>query len=75
MEIGHTAILERLELEPLVELNLRLGEGSGAALVLPMLDAAVALLDEMATFEEAGVANARGPTPPPGETSNAASYA
>ena len=59
MEIGHTAILERLELEPLVELNLRLGEGSGAALVLPMLDAAVALLDEMATFEEAGVLNAR----------------
>jgi nicotinate-nucleotide--dimethylbenzimidazole phosphoribosyltransferase len=59
VEIGHTAILERLELEPLVALDMRLGEGSGAALVLPMLDAATALLDEMATFEEAGVANAR----------------
>jgi len=57
--MGHTAILERLELEPLVELDLRLGEGSGAALVLPTLDAAVALLDEMGTFEEAGVLNAR----------------
>lgn len=53
---GHRAALERLELEPLIALDLRLGEGSGAALVLPMLDAAVALLDEMATFDEAGIA-------------------
>jgi nicotinate-nucleotide--dimethylbenzimidazole phosphoribosyltransferase len=58
VEVGHRAALERLELEPLVALDLRLGEGSGAALVLPMLDAALALLDEMATFEEAGVAAA-----------------
>ena len=56
VEVGHRAALERLELEPLVALDLRLGEGSGAALVLPMLDAAVALLDEMATFDEAGIA-------------------
>ena len=56
VEVGHRAALERLELEPLIALDLRLGEGSGAALVLPMLDAAVALLDEMATFEEAGIA-------------------
>jgi len=56
VEVGHRATLERLELEPLVALDLRLGEGSGAALVLPILDAAVALLDEMATFDEAGIA-------------------
>jgi nicotinate-nucleotide--dimethylbenzimidazole phosphoribosyltransferase len=62
VEVGHRAALERLELEPLVALDLRLGEGSGAALVLPMLDAALALLDEMATFEEAGVATAPGLT-------------
>jgi nicotinate-nucleotide--dimethylbenzimidazole phosphoribosyltransferase len=56
VEIGHRAALERLELEPLFALDLRLGEGTGAALALPILDAALALLDEMATFEEAGVA-------------------
>jgi nicotinate-nucleotide--dimethylbenzimidazole phosphoribosyltransferase len=55
VEVGHRAVLERLELEPLFALDLRLGEGTGAALALPILDAALALLDEMATFEEAGV--------------------
>ena len=55
VEVGHRAALERLELEPLVALDLRLGEGSGAALVLPIIDAAAALLDEMASFEDAGV--------------------
>jgi nicotinate-nucleotide--dimethylbenzimidazole phosphoribosyltransferase len=58
-EFGHRVALESLELEPLVALDLRLGEGSGAAVVLAILDAAVALLGEMATFEEAGVAGAR----------------
>ena len=56
VEIGHQAALQRLELEPLFALDLRLGEGTGAVLALPMLDAALAVLDEMATFEEAGVA-------------------
>src|SRR5262249_10187621 len=56
VEIGHQAALERLELEPLFALDLRLGEGSGAALALPMLDASLAVLNEMATFEEAGIA-------------------
>jgi nicotinate-nucleotide--dimethylbenzimidazole phosphoribosyltransferase len=60
-EIGHQAALERLELLPLFALDMRLGEGSGAALALPMLDAALALLSEMATFDEAGIA---GPTSP-----------
>jgi nicotinate-nucleotide--dimethylbenzimidazole phosphoribosyltransferase len=47
--------LETLELRPLLDLEMRLGEGSGALLALPLLDAAVAMLDEMATFSEAGV--------------------
>jgi nicotinate-nucleotide--dimethylbenzimidazole phosphoribosyltransferase len=58
VEVGHRAALERLELEPLFALDLRLGEGSGAALALPIVDAALAILAEMATFEEAGVASA-----------------
>ena len=62
VEVGHRAALERLELEPLFALDLRLGEGTGAALALPILDAALALLDEMATFEEAGVAGQPPPT-------------
>ena len=55
VERGHAAALEHLELEPLLALDLRLGEGSGAALALPILDAALAIHSEMATFSEAGV--------------------
>jgi nicotinate-nucleotide--dimethylbenzimidazole phosphoribosyltransferase len=58
MEIGHHVVLQRLELEPLFALDLRLGEASGAALALPLLDAAVALLQDMATFEQAGISTA-----------------
>jgi nicotinate-nucleotide--dimethylbenzimidazole phosphoribosyltransferase len=54
-EPGHTAILDALGLEPLLDLGLRLGEGSGAALALPLLAAARDILVEMATFDEAGV--------------------
>jgi nicotinate-nucleotide--dimethylbenzimidazole phosphoribosyltransferase len=57
-EPGHLLVLERLGLEPLLDLRLRLGEGSGAALALPLVRAAVALLTDMATFEEAGVSRA-----------------
>ena len=56
-EPGHAAILEHLELEPLLDLGLRLGEGSGAALGMTLCVAACRLLDEMATFEEAGVSD------------------
>jgi nicotinate-nucleotide--dimethylbenzimidazole phosphoribosyltransferase len=57
VEIGHRIALERLELEALFAFDLRLGEGTGAALALPTLYAALAILDEMATFEEAGVSS------------------
>ena len=54
-EPAHRAALERLELDPVVDYGMRLGEGSGALVALPVLAAAGATLREMATFEEAGV--------------------
>ena len=51
-------MLDALGLEPLLDLELRLGEGTGAALALPLVDASLAILDEMATFESAGVTDA-----------------
>jgi nicotinate-nucleotide--dimethylbenzimidazole phosphoribosyltransferase len=54
-EPGHHAVLEALGLEPLLDLDLRLGEGSGAALALPLVAAARSVLAEMATFDAAGV--------------------
>jgi nicotinate-nucleotide--dimethylbenzimidazole phosphoribosyltransferase len=54
-EPGHAAVLEGLQLQPLLDLGLRLGEGSGAALALPIVAAARSILAEMATFDEAGV--------------------
>jgi nicotinate-nucleotide--dimethylbenzimidazole phosphoribosyltransferase len=56
-EPGHRLVLDALGLEPLLDLGLRLGEGSGAALALPLLHASLAILDEMATFESAGVSD------------------
>lgn len=55
-ERGHAAVLRALDARPLLDLGLRLGEGSGAALAVPLLRAACALHAEMATFDEAGVA-------------------
>ena len=55
VEPGHRIVLERLRLEPLLELDLRLGEGSGAALAMQVLASAVAIRDGMATFASAGV--------------------
>lgn len=54
-EPGSDVVLEHLDLEPLVDARMRLGEGSGAVTALPMLTAAVRVLREMATFSEAGV--------------------
>ncbi len=56
VEARHRATLERLGQRPLLDLDLRLGEGRGAALSLPLIDDAARLLDEMTTFAEAGVA-------------------
>lgn len=56
VEGGHRAILTALGKRPLLDLDLRLGEGTGAALALHLVDAAVRVLDEMATFESAGIA-------------------
>ena len=56
VEPGHAVVLERLGLRQLLELDLRLGEGTGAALAMSLVDAAVAIRDGMATFTSAGVA-------------------
>jgi len=58
MEPGHRAMQEKLGCSPLLDLNLRLGEGTGAALAMNLVEAAVAVLTEVATFEEAAVAGA-----------------
>ena len=57
-EQGHAIALRHLGLSPLLELDLRLGEGTGALLAMPLIEAAVRLLNEMATFGEAGVSGA-----------------
>ncbi|RDI65248.1 nicotinate-nucleotide--dimethylbenzimidazole phosphoribosyltransferase [Nocardia pseudobrasiliensis] len=61
-EPAHQMALTKLGLEPLLDLDMRLGEGSGALTALPILRAAVATLTEMATFDEAGVSTADSPT-------------
>ena len=54
-EKGHRAVLSHLKLRPLLDLGMRLGEGTGAVLAMPVIDGAAACLTEMATFDEAGV--------------------
>jgi len=55
MEQGHGAMHEKIGCTPLLDLNLRLGEGTGAALAMNLVEAAVAILTEVATFADAGV--------------------
>ena len=57
VEIGHQAMLKHLNLTPLLDLNLRLGEGTGAALAFHLIEASTRILREMATFDEAGVSD------------------
>jgi len=56
-EAGHAVLIQHLRAEPLLDLGLRLGEASGAALAWPLLDSALRILDEMASFESAGVSD------------------
>ncbi|WP_449468848.1 nicotinate-nucleotide--dimethylbenzimidazole phosphoribosyltransferase [Sphingobium chungangianum] len=57
-EAGHARLLEKLGLHPLLHLDMRLGEGSGAAVAAQLIRSALAAHDQMATFAEAAVANA-----------------
>ena len=59
-EPGHLPLIERIGLEPLLDLSMRLGEGTGAALAMAVVEASVRLFVEMATFEEAGVSEREG---------------
>ena len=56
-ESGHRAVLTHLALRPLLDLGMRLGEGTGAVLAMGLVESAVACLSEMATFDEAGVSD------------------
>jgi nicotinate-nucleotide--dimethylbenzimidazole phosphoribosyltransferase len=56
-EAGHEKILRHLGVTPLLNLSMRLGEGTGAALAIPLIRSAVNFLNEMASFESAGVSN------------------
>ena len=56
IEVGHQVVLDELGLVPLFDLQMRLGEGTGAALSMSIIEASARILSEMATFESAGVA-------------------
>ena len=60
-EAGHGLMLRHFNTTPLLDLGLRLGEGSGAALAWPLIDSAVRLLNQMASFEAASVSNRAAP--------------
>ncbi len=59
VEIGHAFMHERLGLEPLIDLKFRLGEGTGAAVCMELLDLATRILADIKTFEEVGIRNAQ----------------
>ncbi|WP_046499905.1 nicotinate-nucleotide--dimethylbenzimidazole phosphoribosyltransferase [Syntrophomonas zehnderi] len=54
-EPGHRIVLEELKLEPLLDFGLRIGEGTGAVLVFPLIESAVKIINEMATMDEVGI--------------------
>ena len=56
-EAGHIMMLEFLNAKPLLDINMRLGEGSGAAVAFPLIQSSVNFLNDMASFEDAGVSN------------------
>jgi nicotinate-nucleotide--dimethylbenzimidazole phosphoribosyltransferase len=57
VEIGQQVAWRFLGQTPLLNLHMRLGEGTGAVLAMPLLEAAIRVYNEMATFDEAGVSN------------------
>jgi nicotinate-nucleotide--dimethylbenzimidazole phosphoribosyltransferase len=57
-EPGHRILLAHLQIEPILDLDMRLGEGTGAVLAMPILEAAMRLYQEMATFASAGISGA-----------------
>jgi nicotinate-nucleotide--dimethylbenzimidazole phosphoribosyltransferase len=57
-EPGHSIVLDHLGLEPILDLDMRLGEGTGAVLAMTIIETAAACLAEMSTFDEAGVSDA-----------------
>jgi len=54
-EAAHKLVMQDMKVEPLIDLEMRLGEASGAGLVIPLIKSALLLHSEMATFDEAGV--------------------
>jgi len=60
VEVGHAAMFDLLGVRPLFDFDLRLGEGTGAVLAFHVIEAACRILDEMATFAEAGVSEKEG---------------
>jgi nicotinate-nucleotide--dimethylbenzimidazole phosphoribosyltransferase len=73
-ERAHRGLLQRLGLRPLLDLDMRLGEGTGAAIGISLVESAVRLYREMATFESAGVstdASSIDEVPPPDSPSGA----
>jgi len=57
-EKGHMKVMERLGIKPILDFDMRLGEGTGAALAISVIEASVKIFNEMATFESAGVSDA-----------------
>ncbi len=56
-EKGHQLMLQHLKAEPILQLGMRLGEGTGSAVVYPLIESAVQFINEMSSFEDAGVSN------------------
>ena len=59
VEIGHTSMLDKMGLKPILDLDLRLGEGTGGALAMLLIEAGLRIYKEMATFDEAGVSDGK----------------
>jgi nicotinate-nucleotide--dimethylbenzimidazole phosphoribosyltransferase len=66
VEVGHRVMLDHLGLQPLLDLDLRLGEGTGAALAITLVEASIKVMTEVLTFQEASVTEGRVANPPKG---------